>query len=66
VDAAPLNTEAVNYITERTESLMAFCYLLTLYASLRSFTATQAGWQWLAVAACALGMRAKNRWSPRR
>ena len=32
----PLTTDAVTYITQRTESLMALCYLLTLYASLRS------------------------------
>ena len=31
----PLTTDAVTYITQRTESLMALCYLLTLYASLR-------------------------------
>ena len=32
----PLTTDAVTYITQRTESLMALCYLSTLYASLRS------------------------------
>ena len=32
----PLTTDAVTYISQRTESLMALCYLLTLYASLRS------------------------------
>ena len=31
----PLTTDAVTYITQRTESLMALCYLITLYASLR-------------------------------
>jgi tetratricopeptide (TPR) repeat protein len=32
----PLNTEVVNYLTERTESLMALFYLLTIYASIRA------------------------------
>ena len=32
----PLNTEVVDYLTERTESMMALFYLLTLYASLRA------------------------------
>src|SRR4030095_15396374 len=32
----PLNTEAVSYVTERTESLMALLFVLTLYASIRA------------------------------
>jgi hypothetical protein len=32
----PLNSEVVTYVTQRTESMMAFFYLLTLYASLRA------------------------------
>lgn len=32
----PLNSEVVDYLTERTESLMALCYLLTVYASIRA------------------------------
>jgi hypothetical protein len=31
----PLNSEVVTYVTQRTESMMACFYLLTLYASLR-------------------------------
>jgi hypothetical protein len=34
----PLNSETVDYITERTEGLMGLCYLATLYASLRAAT----------------------------
>jgi hypothetical protein len=49
----PLNTEAVNYLTERTESLMGLWYLLTLYCSVR-------GWYVAAVVACALGMLCKE------
>jgi hypothetical protein len=32
----PLNSEVVTYVTQRTESMMALFYLLTLYASLRA------------------------------
>jgi protein O-mannosyl-transferase len=32
----PLNSEVVTYVTQRTESMMAFFLLLTLYASLRA------------------------------
>ena len=31
----PLNSEVVTYVTQRTESMMAFCLLLTLYAATR-------------------------------
>ena len=57
----PLNTEAVNYITERTESLMAFFYLATLYASVRSLPAGSSPvWPIAAVVTCALGMGCKE------
>src|SRR5439155_17807273 len=32
----PLTSEVVDYLTERTESLMALFYLLTMYASIRA------------------------------
>jgi hypothetical protein len=32
----PLNTDAVSYLTQRTESMMGMFYLLALYASLRA------------------------------
>src|SRR6202011_1945633 len=32
----PLNSEAVNYRTQRTESLMGLFYLLTVYAAIRA------------------------------
>ena len=57
----PLNSEAVNYLTERTESVMAFFYLLTLYCSIRGFRLQPEGkWTAAAIAACALGMLAKE------
>jgi protein O-mannosyl-transferase len=57
----PLASEAVVYIVQRTELLMACFYLLTLYASLRAWTAAQPRhWQIVSVAACALGMACKE------
>jgi tetratricopeptide (TPR) repeat protein len=59
--AHPLNTEAVNYITERTESLMALMTMLTLYASVRALgDSRQTRWQTAAIAACGLGMACKE------
>lgn len=57
----PLATEAVTYTVERTESLMALCFLLTLYAFARSAEpgATRI-WSAIAVGACALGMASKE------
>jgi protein O-mannosyl-transferase len=55
----PLNTEAVTYVTQRTESLMAFCYLFTLYASIRALRRGPR-WELLAVVACGLGMASKE------
>lgn len=57
----PLNSEAVNYLTQRTESMMALAYLLTLYASLRATSSNYpTWWQGAAVVACALGMACKE------
>jgi tetratricopeptide (TPR) repeat protein len=57
----PLNSEVVNYLTQRTESLMALFYLLTLYASLHALRARgPAKWTILAVVSCALGMGSKE------
>lgn len=57
----PLNSEAVNYMTQRTELMMAVCYLLTMYAAMR-VSADASGRRWLvvAVAACAAGMACKE------
>lgn len=56
----PLATEAVNYVTQRTELMMALFYLLTLYASIRAHGLRRARWAFIAVAACALGMASKE------
>ena len=49
----PLNTEVVDYLTQRSESLMAACYLATIYAASRHKPL-------LAVAVCAAGMACKE------
>ncbi|MCM3881516.1 MAG: tetratricopeptide repeat protein [Vicinamibacterales bacterium] len=57
----PLNTEPVSYLTQRTESMMALCYLTTLYASLRAhFSPRPATWRALAILSCAAGMACKE------
>jgi protein O-mannosyl-transferase len=60
--AHPLQTEAVTYLSERAEVLMATFYLLTLYAFLRAADAPAYGFRWLllSVASCWLGMAAKE------
>ncbi len=57
----PLNSEVVNYITQRTESLMALCFLLTMYASVRAVGRRHSGrWEAVAVLSCAAGMASKE------
>jgi protein O-mannosyl-transferase len=60
----PLQSEAVTYLTQRTELIMAFFLLLTLYTSHRAWEASshQARlWcSWLSVASSALGMASKE------
>ena len=52
----PLNSEPVNYIVVRTESLMGLCYLTALYCA----ACNGRRWEIAAVAACALGMASKE------
>src|SRR5690606_25705743 len=57
----PLNSEVVTYLTQRTESMMAACYLLTTYAAARSAAGPgRRGWAVAAVAACAAGVWCKE------
>jgi tetratricopeptide (TPR) repeat protein len=56
----PLTTAAVSYVSQRTELLAGFLYLLTLYAFARGAAANRRGWLALSVAACALGMLSKE------
>lgn len=59
----PLQTEVIDYVIQRTESMMGLFYLLTLYAAIRVMSATGDrawGWKAFAIAACALGMATKE------
>ncbi len=60
----PIQTEAVDYLSQRTELLVSLCYLATLYCSIRAWDAerqqTRRGWLVGGVVACALGMTAKE------
>lgn len=57
----PLNSEVIDYLTQRTESLMALCLFATLYSSMRAHTArSPRSWQCAAVVMCALGMACKE------
>jgi tetratricopeptide (TPR) repeat protein len=57
----PLQTECVDYIVQRTESLMGLFLLLTLYCTLRSSQSSRPGvWYLAAVISCALGMGSKE------
>lgn len=60
----PLVTEGVAYVTQRTELMMAFCYLATLYCSLGYWGAKSSGarslWLTLASLACLMGAGSKE------
>lgn len=55
----PVQTESVTYITQRAESLMGLCYLLTLYCFIRAVQ-SPVPWAGLSILACALGMMSKE------
>jgi hypothetical protein len=57
----PLNSEVVDYLTQRSESMMAALYLSTLYAANRALTESRKHtWRSLAVVSCALGILCKE------
>ena len=57
----PLVTETVDYVTQRTELLMGFFFLLTVYCSMRSFESKRRTvWHVAALAAFALGLASKE------
>jgi len=57
----PLNSEVVNYLSQRSESLLGVFYLLTLFASIRAADAERKWvWQTLAIVSSALGMACKE------
>ncbi len=60
----PLQTETVSYATQRSELLMAFFLLSTLYSARRAWDSetksASISWQCLCVVCCALGMACKE------
>ena len=57
----PLNTEAVNYVTQRTESMAGLFVLLTLYAAIRALGSGEWGrWTWAAGLAAFGGVTSKE------
>jgi protein O-mannosyl-transferase len=57
----PLTSEVVDYMTQRSESMMALAYLVTIYAGSRAIGSRRPiAWQALAVAACGAGMACKE------
>lgn len=56
----PLQTQVVTYVSQRTESLMALCYLLTLYCFIRGTETRPRLWHGLAIVACLFGMACKE------
>ncbi|MCX6956277.1 MAG: tetratricopeptide repeat protein [Verrucomicrobia bacterium] len=56
----PLHTQVVTYLSQRTESLMALFYLLTLYCFIRGAEARPRLWFPLAVVACLFGVMCKE------
>ena len=60
----PIQTDAVNYITQRTELLVSAFYLATLYGAIRGWESTdrsaRLGWFACSIAASLLGMGSKE------
>ncbi len=58
----PVQTEAVTYISQRSESLMGLCYLLTLYGFIRATTPAPDPRPWFSasVVACFAGLAFKE------
>ncbi len=57
----PIQSECINYVSQRTESLMGLFYFLTFYCAARGLNSARRGWWHVAaVAACALGMASKQ------
>lgn len=56
----PLQTEAVTYLSQRTESLMGFFYLATLYCLVRSAPTASIGWRGLGVLMSLAGIATKE------
>lgn len=60
----PIQTEAINYVVQRTELLASLFYVATLYASVRAWDASTGSsrfrWYAVAIIACVLGVGSKE------
>jgi hypothetical protein len=60
----PIQSEAVDYVVQRSELLVSAFYLATLYAAVRAWDAgsrrAATGWRCCAITACVLGMGTKE------
>ncbi len=60
----PIQTEAVDYVVQRTELMVSACWVGALYASIRAWDARRRGtiiaWYTAAVVVCLLGMGSKE------
>jgi tetratricopeptide (TPR) repeat protein len=60
----PIQSEVVDYVIQRTESIASLCYLATLYASIRAWDAAKRhatiAWCVAAAIACAVGTASKE------
>ena len=57
----PLQTESIDYVTQRTELMMGLFYLLALYCSIRAAGSSAPDrWHAAAIASCLLGMGCKE------
>jgi protein O-mannosyl-transferase len=57
----PLQVQSVTYLSQRAESLMGLCYILTLYLFVRAVGSSRpAPWLFLSVVACLLGASTKE------
>jgi tetratricopeptide (TPR) repeat protein len=57
----PLLSETVDYVTQRSESMMGLFFLLTLYAAIRAREPrVRLRWELVSIASCALGMATKE------
>lgn len=56
----PLNSEIVDYVTQRSEGMLGLFYLLTLYCAIRSAAEHGRRWTIATVVCCAAGMLCKE------
>jgi tetratricopeptide (TPR) repeat protein len=55
-----MQTEVIDYVTQRTESMMGLCYLATFYCGVRALEGRPGRWHAAAILACAAGMACKE------